>query len=55
VTFDPVSDSWRDFIERAQIVYFQVLLASTNGDKKEACKRSGLSSSQFYEKLKSLP
>ena len=55
VPFDPGADSWKDFIERAQVIYFQTLLAATGGDKKEACRRSGLSSSQFYEKLKSLP
>ena len=55
VPFDPGADSWRDLVERAQVVYFQTLLAATGGDKKEACRRSGLSPSQFYEKLKLLP
>lgn len=55
VPFDPTTDTWRDFLERAQAVYFQTLLNVVGGNKAEARKRSGLSSSQFYEKLKSLP
>jgi DNA-binding NtrC family response regulator len=55
VTFDPAADTWRDFLERAQAAYFQSLLTAVGGNKAEARKRSGLSSSQFYEKLKSLP
>jgi DNA-binding NtrC family response regulator len=55
VTFDPTVDSWRDFIERAQAIYFQSLLTAAGGNKTEARRRSGLSSSQFYEKLKSIP
>ncbi len=55
VAFDPKVDTWKDFVERAQVIYFQSVIEAAGGDKKEACRRSGLSSSQFYEKLKSIP
>ncbi|MET0621613.1 MAG: sigma 54-interacting transcriptional regulator, partial [Pyrinomonadaceae bacterium] len=42
VAFDPEKDNWRDFMERAQVIYFQALLEATGGDKKEARRRSGL-------------
>jgi DNA-binding NtrC family response regulator len=54
VTFDPAVDTWRDFSERAQAVYFKALLNVVGGNKTEARRLSGLSSSQFYEKLKLL-
>jgi two-component system response regulator HydG len=54
VTFDPAVDTWKDFLERAQAVYFQALLTDTGNNKTEAHRRSGLSSSQFYEKIKSI-
>jgi len=53
--FDPGTETWKEFIKRAEAAYFQTILKVTNGDKKEACRRSGLSLSQFYEKLKQLP
>jgi DNA-binding NtrC family response regulator len=55
VTFDPEVDTWKDFLERAQVAYFQTLLTTTGNNKTEAHRRSGLSSSQFYEKIKSIP
>ncbi len=54
VIFDPAVDTWRDFLERAQGVYFRALLTAAGGNKTEACRRSGLSTSQFYEKTKSV-
>jgi DNA-binding NtrC family response regulator len=52
VPFDPSTDTWRDLINRAQTIYFQALLTRTNGNKEAAAKLSGLSRSQFFEKLK---
>jgi DNA-binding NtrC family response regulator len=54
IAFDPAVDTWREFIARAQTVYLQALLQAAGGNKAEAQRRSGLSSSQFYEKLKSI-
>ena len=54
VTFDPTKDKWKDFIKRAEAIYFPALMAVTGGNKKEACRLSGLSLSQLYEKLKSI-
>lgn len=53
VPFDPTSETWKEFIKRAETAYFQALLTAAGGNKKEACRLSGLSLSQFYEKLKS--
>lgn len=55
VPFDPATDTWRDFLERAQAAYFKAVLKATDNNKTEAIRRSGLSSSQFYEKIKSIP
>lgn len=55
VPFDPETDTWREFLERAQGAYFKALLKATGNNKAEARRRSGLSSSQFYEKIKSIP
>lgn len=55
VTFDPAVDTWKDFLSRAQTAYFRALLDDTGNNKTEATRRSGLSSSQFYEKIKSIP
>ena len=52
VQFDPATDSWRDFLHRAQAQYFRAILAQTGGNKEQAAKLAGLSRSQFYEKLK---
>ncbi len=52
VTFDPMVDNWRDFSKRAEAAYFRAILAAAGGNKKEACRLSGLSLSQFYEKLR---
>lgn len=54
VPFDPTIDSWRDLQHRAQTIYFRALLAHTNGHREAAVKLSGLSKSQFFEKLKEL-
>ena len=53
VPFDPTVDTWKDLLSRAETVYFQALLKAAGGNKKEAARLSGLSLSQFYEKLKS--
>ncbi|MET0624382.1 MAG: sigma-54 dependent transcriptional regulator [Pyrinomonadaceae bacterium] len=55
VPFNPALDSWRDLQSRAQSVYFRALLAHTNGNRESAIKISGLSKSQFFEKIKDLP
>jgi DNA-binding NtrC family response regulator len=52
VPFNPAGDTWRDLIERAQAIYFRALLTQTNGNREAAIKLSGLSKSQFFEKLK---
>jgi two-component system response regulator HydG len=55
VPFDPAVDTWRDLLSRAQTTYFRALLAHTNGSRESAIKLSGLSKSQFFEKLKEVP
>jgi DNA-binding NtrC family response regulator len=55
VPFNPAVDSWRDLQGRAQAVYFRALLAHTNGNRESAIRISGLSKSQFFEKIKDLP
>lgn len=52
VEFDPGTDTWRDVQRIAQDVYFKAILAEAKGNKDVAIKLSGLSKSQFYEKLK---
>ena len=52
VPFDPAVDSWRDLVSRAQATYFRAVLQQTGGNKEEAIKLSGLSRSQFFEKLR---
>jgi two-component system response regulator HydG len=52
VPFDPAIDTWRDLLNRAQTIYLRALLAHTNGNREAAIKLSGLSKSQFFEKLK---
>lgn len=52
VPFDPASDTWRDLLHQAQVIYFRELLSYTNGNREEAVRLSGLSRSQFFEKLK---
>lgn len=54
VAFDPNTDTWKEFIRRAQAVYFRSLLKATGGNKERAVSLSGLSRSQFYEKLKEI-
>ncbi len=54
VTFNPAHDAWRDVLARAQKIYFRALLIESQGNKETATKLSGLSRSQFYEKLKEI-
>jgi len=54
VPFNPATDSWRDLLSRAQAIYFRTLLAHTDGNREAAIKLSGLSKSQFFEKIKDL-
>lgn len=54
VPFDPNTDKWKDFLKRAQSIYFRSILKATNGNREKAASLSGLSRSQFYEKLKEL-
>lgn len=54
VAFDPLRDKWKDFIKRAQAVYFRSILKAAGGNREKAVALSGLSRSQFYEKLKDL-
>jgi DNA-binding NtrC family response regulator len=54
IPFDPAVDKWRDVMSRAQSIYFNSLLSETNGNKEAAVKLSGLSRSQFFEKIKEL-
>lgn len=55
VPFNPAIDTWRDLLGRAQVIYFRSLLILTSGNREAAIKLSGLSKSQFFEKLKDLP
>ena len=52
VEFDPGTDTWRDMKKNTQEAYFKALLAEAKGNRDVAIKLSGLSKSQFYEKLK---
>lgn len=52
IEFDPSSNTWRDVQRTAQVAYFKAVLAEAKGNKNVAIKLSGLSKSQFYEKLK---
>ena len=54
IPFDPSVDGWRSVISRAESVYFNALLVYTDGNREEAKRLSGLSRSQFFEKLKKL-
>jgi two-component system, NtrC family, response regulator HydG len=54
VVFDPTRDQWRDVVDRVQQQYFRAVLAETQGNKEAAAKLTGLSRSQFYEKLKEI-
>jgi DNA-binding NtrC family response regulator len=54
VTFDPKTDTWKDFLKRAQGIYFRAVLNAAGGNKEQARRVSGFSTSQFYEKLKEL-
>ena len=54
VAFDPNTDKWKDFIKRAQSIYFRSILKATSGNREKAISLSGLSRSQFYEKLKEI-
>ena len=54
VKFDPEVDTWKAFLERAQKAYFDAVVTRAGGNKTEACRRSGLSPSRFYEKLAEL-
>jgi two-component system, NtrC family, response regulator AtoC len=54
VIFDPFVDTWRDIQQRLQNTYFRSLLSIAGNDKDTAIKLSGLSRSQFYEKLREM-
>lgn len=54
VTFDPHTDTWRDVLKRAQLIYFRSILEATGGNKEKAISLSGLGRTQFYEKLKEI-
>ncbi len=54
ISFDPASESLREVLSRAQTQYLRAILTLTGNNKEEAVKRSGLSRTQFYEKLKEL-
>jgi DNA-binding NtrC family response regulator len=54
VSFDPEVDNWEDFLKRAEIAYFQAMWIATNGNKKEASRRSNLSLSHIYDKFNKL-
>ena len=52
IAFNPATETWKDVQKSAQAAYFKALLAATKGNRDLAIKLSGLSKSQFYEKLK---
>jgi len=54
VPFEPATDTWRDLLLRAQKTYFHALLNHTNGNREAAIKLSGLSRSQFFEKIRGI-
>jgi DNA-binding NtrC family response regulator len=53
--FDPVGETLREFVKRAEAAYLQAMLTATGGNKKEASRLADLSLSQLYEKLKTNP
>jgi len=54
VHFEPSTDTWRDLLTRCHRTYFRALLVHTKGNREAAIKLSGLSKSQFFEKIKEL-
>jgi DNA-binding NtrC family response regulator len=54
VQFDPKTDTWRDAQRLLQQAYFRAILNEARGNKEMAIRLSGLSRSQFYEKLKEI-
>src|ERR1043166_42351 len=54
VDFDPRTDSWRNVQKLAQVAYFRAIITEARGNKEVAIKLSGMSRSQFYEKLKEI-
>lgn len=54
IEFDPLSDTWKDFVDRAWRTYSASLLKSTGRNKKAAAKRAGMSRSTFLERLAKL-
>jgi DNA-binding NtrC family response regulator len=54
VHFEPSVDTWRDLLTRCHRTYFRALLAHTKGNREAAIKLSGLSKSQFFEKIKEI-
>jgi len=54
VPFEPTVDTWREVIARAHRIYFRALLIHTDGNRDAAIKLSGLSKSQFFEKIKEI-
>ena len=54
ISFDPHNDTWKELLRRTQIAYFRALLTTAGGNKEQAAKLSGISRSQFYEKLKEI-
>jgi two-component system NtrC family response regulator len=54
VKFDPTSDTWNDVSKRAEKSYFRAVDALYRDNKAAAIERSGLSRSQYYEKLKAI-
>jgi two-component system response regulator HydG len=54
IQFDPAADTWRDVQRIAQSAYLRAVLLEARGNKDVAIKLSGLSKSQFYEKLKDI-
>jgi transcriptional regulator with GAF, ATPase, and Fis domain len=54
IEFDPTSDTWDDVRKRVEKSYFRAVEGFFRDDKAAAIKRTGLSRSQYYEKLKAI-
>jgi len=54
IEFDPTSDTWDDVRKRAEKSYFRAVERFFRKDRSAAIERTGLSRSQYYEKLKGI-
>jgi DNA-binding NtrC family response regulator len=54
IKFDPRTETWRGFMDRAEAAYFKAVLSEANGNVTLAAKLAGMSRSHFYTKLEEI-